>query len=147
MRVRAFIGLVVTLAIAGFVVLTVSFLLWVRSRPHWHLSLTNTANGVTATVTTSDSDQAVYAVHVRGALIQDPLIRATRKEIGTHSAVKTTFYDDTIPPGRWTVDADWVKLDIMEARLIVNDELECAPGDSIEVEAGRPDRRPASLPR
>ena len=47
--------------------------------------------------------------------------------------VQTVFHDQTVPPGRWTLNLNGTKLDIMEARIILNHKIEGGPSDILEV--------------
>ena len=113
--------------------------IWLRSRPSWRLSAQRTDKGSIITVTTTASEDPVYRVVIKGWQISQPISRLSRDQVAASSTgeVETLFWDDTVPPGRWTLRVGGVKVDVMEARLVVNDSLECGPGGTLEVDVGQ----------
>ena len=124
--------------IIAFVFVSVSaFFVWIfvyiRSRPNWQLSAKNTPIGVKVTVTLTDSPTPVYTILIAHGSVRHPFTNRKRTEINSPD-VQTVFHDQTVPPGRWTLNLNGTKLDIMEARIIVNDEIEGGPSDIVEVQ-------------
>jgi hypothetical protein len=124
------IGLVTCFAISLIVAIV-----WFRSGPQWQLSIDNTNDATVFTITTTDSTSHVYEVRVNEMSSDNQIHNLTRSacENGKIARIKTLFYDETLKPGRWTVQIDDLKLDIMEARLTVNDKIDCLPGGNLEL--------------
>ena len=111
---------------------------WLRSGPSWRLSAERTADGSRLTVTTTATVEPVYTVVIKGWSIGQPIGQLSPSDVSNGKAgeVETVFSDETVPPGRWTLKVEDIKLDIMLARLVVNDSLECGPGEILELEIG-----------
>jgi hypothetical protein len=78
---------------------------WLHSRPRWQLTTANTATGVMVTVTNTDSPVPIYTVHIRGGSIRQPISNRLRTQVRAPD-VMTLFYDETVPPGRWTLEVN-----------------------------------------
>jgi hypothetical protein len=107
---------------------------WLHSRPQWQLTTANTATGVMVTLTNTDSPAPIYTVHIKGDSIRVPISHLLRTQVRSPD-VTTLFYDETVPPGRWTLKVNRTKVDIMPARIIVDDEAEGDPGSHLEIES------------
>ena len=112
--------------------------LWLISGPTWQISAGTTGGESTITVTTSASQNPVYTVIIEGWRVRHPISHVSRAQAANDEAIgiETLSWDETMPPGRWTLKVDGVKLDIMPARLVVNDSLECAPGNRMKLRYG-----------
>ena len=119
------------IALFGLVMLG-SMTLYLSSRPRWQLTVSNSANGLTVTIGTTASPTPVYTVLINGSSIQTPITTADRENLDS-SEVTTLHYDATAPPGRWTVDVKGTKLDILEHKIIINDQIQGVPAQVLEV--------------
>ena len=110
--------------------------IWFRLGPKWQLSLSRENDKTIFTITTTKSPKPIYEVRTKGTLNLIPFTKLTRNEIEMDKSrnVKTLFYDDTLQPGRWTVQIENIKLDIMPAYIVVNEQFECNPGEYIELD-------------
>ena len=101
---------------------------WMSSRPSWQISASTSPQGVVIEVYKSNATRPTYTTVLTGHTINTEVERASRlqlpEELGT-----TTFYDETIRPGRWTVVLNKIEIDIMERALIVERGTEIAPQD------------------
>ena len=131
-RLHMRLVLVLILLILGLVGL---FLIDLASRPQWELSVSNTASGAEVVVTQEDSATPVYTVQLIGVSINAPISRRTRKQLQSRD-VETTFFDDTIRPGRWTIRIHGITLDFMERGIDVNGTIHGVRGDVLTVEVG-----------
>jgi hypothetical protein len=115
------------LVVSALIVVPVfAMITWLSSRPAWCLSARNSADGVVVEVYKEDLDESTYSTLLKGRTIPRDIERLARQqlppEVGT-----TTFFDETIRPGRWTLVLGGAKLDIMERALILDDGTEILP--------------------
>lgn len=108
-------------------------ILWLRSQPDWRLSASNTATGVTVKITDTTSVDPIYTIHIAGTHVKQPISNVLRTELKSDD-VTTSFYDVTVPPGRWTVNVHGTKLDIMPEFIVVNEKITAGRGAVLEVE-------------
>jgi hypothetical protein len=99
---------------------------WMLSRPSWQMSAHNSAQGVVVAVYKSNAAQPTYTTVLTGKSIGTECDRVSRMELPA-TVGHTTFFDETIRPGRWTVVLDQTQLDIMERALMVDGAAEIAP--------------------
>ncbi len=135
---RRVILVVASVGVAAAVLLVAMLVVvrvWIDSRPHWLLTTANTPMGFAVTITDTSSSSPFYVVRVKGGAIKTPTTRSLPSEVASPD-VTTVFYDATIPPGRWTFRVNGTKVDVMPARIIVNDRIEGAPGSDIQVVGG-----------
>lgn len=104
----------------------VGMVAWMRTRPSWQVSARNSPQGVVVEVFKSDAAKPTYTTVLAGKSINTEIERANRSELPPELG-RTTFYDETLRPGRWTVVVNDTELDIMERALIVNGDAEIAP--------------------
>ena len=125
--------------VACFAISIIAAIVWFRSGSQWQLSIDNTNGATVFTITTTDSTSHVYEVRVNEMSGANQIHNLTRSacETGKIAGIKTLFYDETLKPGRWTVQIDDIKLDIMEARLTVDDEIDCLPGGRLNLNKDR----------
>ena len=114
----------IIVAIVLFVVLAVIFA-WMWSRPSWQLSAHNSPQGVIIEIYKSNAAQPTYSTVLTGQTIDTEVDRASRMELPLEVG-RTTFYDETLRPGRWKVVVNETEIDIMERALIVNGTAETA---------------------
>ncbi|MGA0199517.1 MAG: hypothetical protein ACO3NK_10440 [Prochlorotrichaceae cyanobacterium] len=98
------------------------------SRPLWQLSARNSPQGVILDVYKSNATQPTYTTVLKGQTINTEVERVSRTEL-PEKLGKTTFYDETLRPGRWTVVLNKTEIDIMERALIVDRSTEISPQD------------------
>jgi hypothetical protein len=123
-KLRQFI-VVLTIALSF-----VGFLIWIRSGPEWLLTAGNTENGLVVAIHQSGAPTPIYSVVLPHQTIPREFSRVARRDLDPALGA-TTFYDDTMKPGRWTVFVGTTKFDIMEVRLVVNDQTELTPGQTV----------------
>ncbi len=104
------------------------------SRPARLLTATITEQGVLLVLTTEDAAAPVYTITINNASLPEPIQQQKRDEI-TSPAVEADLYDDTLRPGRWRFVIDGVKIDVMEANLLINGQHAGSPGDAVVVDA------------
>ena len=115
--------------IVALVVIAISIsaiIAWMSSRPSWQMSARNSPQGVIIEVYKSDANQPTYRTVLTGQTIDTEIDRATRSELPSELG-HTTFHDETLRPGRWTVVINETEIDIMERALIVDGTKEVAP--------------------
>lgn len=100
---------------ASLIVAALSFLIICLQRPSWELSAQNSPDGFKIEVYLSDRKQAVYTSLIPGKSIPSEFHRLQRDALPQEIA-STTFFDDTLRPGRWTIQIAGHTLDIMEGR-------------------------------
>jgi hypothetical protein len=122
------------LCLCAFVVTFLAFDNWRRSQPSWRLSAEAREGDSVVTVTTTASDEPTYTVVIKGWKIGQPFQKLLRTETASIGAIKTVSFDDTIPPGAWSVKIGDVKMNVMPARLVVNDAEEFDPGEKIVID-------------
>ena len=97
-----------------------ALLLWFNSRPHWEVSAINTDAGITIQVYKSNEELATHVAMLEGKVISSDVMRSSRlefpKDIGN-----TTFFDETLKPGRWTIIIEGSTIDIMEDSIIIDE--------------------------
>jgi hypothetical protein len=123
--------IVIIIGIAILICTIMWYRSWKQSLPSWQLSLRWDNSDSIITVNNTKSENPIYKVIIRGKKIKQPFNRLFREETVSVNEIETIFWDDTTPPGRWTLKIENVKLDIMPARLVVNDSIECEPGENI----------------
>ena len=127
-RQRVTVILAISLLIAVLVLPVVAVFNWLSSRPPWCLSARNSADGVIVEVYRGRHGEPTYSTLLKGRTILSDIEQLTRQqlpaEIGT-----TTFSDETIRPGRWTLVLGGAKLDIMERAMILDDGSELLPNE------------------
>jgi hypothetical protein len=117
----------IRVAIAVLIVLVVIMLglalmrSWLDSRPPWVLTAKNSPTGLVVEVHQSDAAEPTYVVVLPGKSVPRDFSRVARADADPN-VVTTTFFDDTLKPGRWTLTLDGTKLDIMEARMWIDDQ-------------------------
>src|SRR5687768_4548666 len=83
---------------------------WLDSRPNWVLTAKNTPAGLVVEVHQSDSPTPTYVAVLKGQRVPREFSRIGRKELNPALGT-TTFFDETLKPGRWTVRLDGTKID------------------------------------
>lgn len=117
--------IIVVLIVIGIAAL----IAWGSSRPSWQISARNSAQGVIVEVYKSNAERPTYRTVLAGQTTDAEVDRATRIELPAELG-QTTFYDDTLRPGRWRVMLQGTEIDIMEHLLIVDGASEIRPEDS-----------------
>ncbi len=124
-RQSAFVALAVVLL---FVLSVAAMFAWLASRPAWQLSARNSPDGVILEVYKANQNKPTYSTLLEGRTIDRDIDRVARQdlppEVGT-----TTFHDETLRPGRWTLVLDGTEVDIMERALILDGETEIMPSN------------------
>lgn len=118
-----------TLIIAAILIIAAPIIVmvaWIRSRPSWQMSARNSPQGVIVEVYKSDATKPTYTTVLAGTSINTEIERANWLELPAELG-RTTFHDETLRPGRWTVVVKDTELDILERALIVNGAAEIAP--------------------
>jgi hypothetical protein len=138
-KTRVLLGIVFILVISVFVSIFIGTRCWLSSLPSWQLSVERKDSGSIITISMTKSEGPIYKVIINGWRVSQPFNRLLLRETIPMREVETTFVDDDVPPGRWTLTVGGIKLDIMPARLIVNNSLVCKPGETllIETEQGK----------
>lgn len=103
-----------------------SMMLWLNNRPRWELSAANTDEGLRIEIFKQNDQTPTYVAVLDDHQVSRNLNRVTIDELPPDIG-ETTFSDETLKPGRWTLTLDGVEIDIMEARLIIDRERELAP--------------------
>lgn len=99
---------------------------WMQARPYWEISAMNSPEGVVIEVYQSDQSEPTYQTLLSGETISQELIRA-RPDDASIEGVQTLDYDGTIRPGRWKLVVCETELDIMTARMIIDQTTELTP--------------------
>lgn len=105
---------------------TVSMLEWMRSQPYWEITLHNSPGGAKIEVFESNATQSTYDLTIAGVTLAEEIHRIRRPELPAEVGV-TTFYDETIRPGRWTFVVGGREIDVMERALILDGKTEIQP--------------------
>jgi hypothetical protein len=117
-------------------VMIVSLFIWVfvdlAHRPHWLLTARNSADGLVVEVHKSDASSPTYVAILKGHALAREFSRLDRQAFNRIGETTISF-DETVKPGEWTVLLDGVRLQIMEARLVVNGDLELTPGQTAQI--------------
>jgi len=121
---RKTVPAIVTLVIVAIPI--VAMIAWMSSRPSWQMSVRNSPQGVIVEVYKSNAARPTYKTVLTGQTIDKEIERATRMELPANLG-QTTFYDETLRPGRWTVVLNETEIDIMELALILDRTTEIAP--------------------
>lgn len=121
---RIAIAVSVIFLITGFSIYLISDQM--ASRPVWELSAHNSAHGVIVEIFKENQSVPTYFLQLEGRSIDGDVDRVTRQELPSHVGT-TTFHDDTLKPGRWTIEIDGVEVDIMERVAIVDGDEKIAP--------------------
>ncbi len=108
-----------------------AMLAWMSSRPSWQLTARNSPQGVIIEIYKSDANQPKYRTVLTGQTIDTEVDRVARSELPSQLG-RTTFHDETLSPGRWTVVINDTEIDIMERALIVDGASEITPQDQTE---------------
>lgn len=103
-----------------------SMMFWLNAQPRWELSATNADRGLRIEVFKQDNPTPTYVTVLDGHRVSRNLDRVTIDELPPDIG-ETTFADETLKPGRWTLILDGVEMDIQPARLIIDHETELAP--------------------
>jgi hypothetical protein len=101
---------------------------WRWSQPTWQISARNSLQGVIIEVYKSNAAEPTYTTVLAGQTIITEVTRVNRRELPAELGC-TTFHDETIEPGRWTVVVNTTEIDIMERALVVNGTTEIAPNN------------------
>jgi hypothetical protein len=135
MSLRPFplISLIILAMLAGFIFSLAGMFAWLRSRPSWVLSAENSPAGLIVEVHQSDAQVPTYVAVLKGKTMAREFSRLKREELSPADAT-TLFYDETVKPGRWTLNLDRTKVDIMPSRLIIDDNGELRPGQRTEID-------------
>jgi len=111
--------------IMGLVVGVLTFYLF--SRPSWELSASNSSEGVVVDIYLTDQPVPTYTTLLRDRRITSEVSRVNRVDLPVDIG-STIFHDETLRPGRWTVEIAGEKLDIMPRALVLKDGTEIMPG-------------------
>ena len=106
----------------------VASIVWMSSRPTWQISAYNSPQGIIIEVYKSNAAQPTYTTVLPGKTIKTDIERASRMDLPEELG-QTTFHDETLRPGRWTIVIEETEIDIMERALIVDRVSEVAPRD------------------
>lgn len=101
---------------------------WMSSRPSWQISARNSPQGVIVEVYKSDATRPMYRTVLTGQTIDADVERVSRMELPPELG-QTTFHDETLRPGRWTVVVNETEIDIMERAIVLDGATEIAPLD------------------
>lgn len=101
---------------------------WMSSRPSWQISARNSPQGVIVEVYKSDATRPMYRTVLTGQTIDVDVERVSRMELPPELG-QTTFHDETLRPGRWTVVVNETEIDIMERAIVLDGATEIAPLD------------------
>lgn len=120
--------IVAVVAIVVMAIPIVATMVWLSSRPTWQISAYNSPQGIVIEVYKSNAAQPTYTTVLPGRTINTDIERASRMNLPEELG-QTTFHDETLRPGRWTVVIQETEIDIMERALIVDRATEVAPRD------------------
>ena len=110
--------------IVALVVGALTFYLY--SRPSWELSASNFDEGVVVEIYLTDEPVPTYTTLLLDREITSEVSRISRVDLPLDIG-STIFHDETLRPGRWTIDIAGEKIDIMERALILEDGTEIKP--------------------
>ncbi|OHB70432.1 MAG: hypothetical protein A2V70_12715 [Planctomycetes bacterium RBG_13_63_9] len=108
------------------VLLVIGTVQWMSSGPAWLLSARNSADGVIIEIYKEHDSEPTYSTLLEGRSIARDIQRVVRQDLPADVGA-TTFFDETIPPGRWTLVLGGAELDIMERALILDGGNEIRP--------------------
>lgn len=74
----------------------------------------------------SDVGLPTFKTLLAGKTVGAEVSRVPRTELSVQFG-RTTFFDETLRPGRWTIDANGIKIDIMPRAMILNSTTEIRP--------------------
>lgn len=109
---------VVAFCMAPICLLTI----WAQTRGNWTLSASNTEQGVSVRIYWRRPDRPCYVALLRNRHIPRDVQYVTVGQVPPDVG-KSTFYDGTVRPGRWTLVIDGVTLDVMEQALYIDGVL------------------------
>jgi hypothetical protein len=96
--------------------------------PRWQISATNVDAGLQIDVFKEGEDSPTFTTLLPSRRVEQNIHRKTIDELPKEVG-QTTFTDETVKPGRWTLVIDGVELDIMERALIIDRETELSPAN------------------
>jgi hypothetical protein len=96
--------------------------------PRWQISATNADAGLQIDVFKEGEDSPTFTTLLPSRRVEHNIARKTIDELPKEVG-QTTFTDETVKPGRWTLVIDSVELDIMERALIIDGETELGPAN------------------
>lgn len=108
----------IIVAIVVMAIPIVASIVWMSSRPTWQISAYNSPQGIIIEVYKSNAAQPTYTTVLPGRTINTDIERASRMNLPEELG-QTTFHDETLRPGRWTVVIQEIEIDIMERELIL----------------------------
>lgn len=111
-----------------FVIAFVGSIMWNLSGPVWCLSARNSADGIMVQVYKGEQATPTYTTLLKGHTIPRDIGRLTCRQVPADVG-STTFVDETVRPGRWTLILGGIKLDIMERAMVLADGTEVPPSD------------------
>lgn len=123
---RRFTPIIVAVVVVAITI--VATIAWMSSRPTWQISAHHSPQGLIIEVYKSNAAQPTYSTVLPGKTINTDIERASRMDL-PEDLGRTTFHDETLRPGRWTVVIQETEIDIMERALIVDRTTEIAPRD------------------
>ena len=124
--VRKFVPISLTLVIV--VTTVVGMVAWMSARPSWQISARNSPQGVVLDVYKSNAARPTYSTVLAGQRITTEVERVERMKLPNELG-KTTFHDETLRPGRWTVRLNETEVDITERALIIDRSTTITPQD------------------
>jgi hypothetical protein len=96
--------------------------------PRWQLSATNADAGLQIDIFKEGKDSPTFTTLLPSRRVEQNIDRKTIDELPKEVG-QTTFTDETVKPGRWTLVIDGVELDIMPRALIIDGETELSPAN------------------
>jgi hypothetical protein len=96
--------------------------------PRWQISATNADSGLQIDVFKEGEDSPTFTTLLPSHRVEQNIDRKTLGELPKEVG-QTTFTDETVKPGRWTLVIDGVELDIMERALIIDGGMELRPAN------------------
>jgi hypothetical protein len=118
----------IIVAIVAIAIPIVAMIAWMSSRPTWQISAYNSPQGVVIEIYKSNAARPTYSTVLPGKTINTDIERASRMNL-PEDLGQTTFHDETLRPGRWTLVIQETEIDIMERALIVDRATEVVPRD------------------
>ncbi len=96
------------------------------SGPAWELSVRPTDQGVAVSVFREGESQPDYETLLAGAAVPIEVSRISRERLPAEVG-RTIFHDTTVRPGRWTIEIDGRRLDILPRGLIIDERETILP--------------------